>query len=482
MSSSRDLSMDRVIGALLGMAVGDALGAPYEFGRGPRCAEMKGGGGFGWEPGEWTDDTQMAICIAEECATGALDPPAAGDRFIQWFRQGPKDVGIQTSAVLGGATKGSDLPEIAAEYCRTHPRCGGNGSLMRTAPVALASLGQRDTIAENARAVSDLTHADPHAGDACVLWSLAIDHAIHHGEFDLREGLDHIPPDRRQFWEEKITEAETQPPNTFTGNGYVVTALQAAWSSITQADHEECVQWNHIPCTHLQRALHTAIGIGDDTDTVAAIAGGLLGARWGASAIPLRWKRMLHGWPGYDARDLARLASLAALGGKNGDAGWPGEQSLLPHYQRTNPATPLTAPLPSDPGLEFGNVHAALDTRADVIVSLCRMGSEPLRPDGRHVDVLLIDHDSVEKNPNLEFIVRDTVAAIAGWRASGESVFVHCVHAQSRTPTIAAAYLVLQHGTSPSRAWAEIEALLGVSPWNTRFVETVYSLHPITED
>ena len=87
----------------------------------------------------------------------------------------------------------------------------------------------------------------------------------------------------------------------------VVTALQAAWASIVQTPGDLA-----HPASHLEAALRTAVGIGNDTDTVAAIAGGLLGATHGASAVPPSWRQVLHGWPGYRAADLARLALMAA--------------------------------------------------------------------------------------------------------------------------------------------------------------------------
>ena len=99
------LSIDRAAGVLLGQAAGDALGAGYEFTTPPPDApiRMKGGGAFGWEPGEWTDDTQMAICVAESAAKGQLDPMQVGRCFLDWFRSGPKDVGNQTRWALSRA-------------------------------------------------------------------------------------------------------------------------------------------------------------------------------------------------------------------------------------------------------------------------------------------------------------------------------------------------------------------------------------------
>lgn len=170
-------------------AAGDALGAAYGFGppRGPELeVAMVGGGSFGWEPGEWTDDTSMAIAITEVAATGAdlrqeeaLD--AIAQRWHEWS-QHAKDVGVQTRSVLSRAGRhGISAQTAREESAALHKltgRTAGNGSLMRTAPVALAYLDDEAALVEAARAVSELTHYDPDAGDACVLWCCAIRHAI----------------------------------------------------------------------------------------------------------------------------------------------------------------------------------------------------------------------------------------------------------------------------------------------------------------
>ena len=297
--------VDRIEGVLVGLAAGDALGAGYEFGppvTGP--VEMIGGGPFGWEPGEWTDDTQMAICIAENSAPEAIDLDAVGDRFIKWARE-CNDIGNQTRAVLSRATTGSELLHISLDHHRANPRhSAGNGSLMRTGPVALPFLEDRDAIARTVRDVSDLTHADPACGDACILWSIAIDTAIDSGKLpDIRDGLGLIPESRRDHWIGLIEQAETQEPGTFTPNGWVITAFQAAWSSITHTN---------LGTRHFRDGVTQAVRIGNDTDTVAAIAGTLLGATYGASAIPEDWTAILHGWPGHTVENLETLALQAA--------------------------------------------------------------------------------------------------------------------------------------------------------------------------
>ena len=282
---------DRAAGVLLGMACGDALGAGYEFGP-PLGADvdvlMAGGGTFGWAPGEWTDDTSMAIAIAEVTAGGgdlgtgpAQDLVAA--RWAGWAR-GAKDVGVQTRSVLGAAThaargRGDDRPnaaDLTAAATAHHEhsgRSGGNGSLMRTAPIALAYLDDPTGLFQAATAVSALTHHDPEAGEACAIWCLAIRHAVLHATFDgLRDALDHLPEDRAAVWAGRLDQAETSSPADFDHNGWVVQALQGAWSAITTTHTPEALAAERFPAEHLSRALKAAVRGGRDTDTVAAIA------------------------------------------------------------------------------------------------------------------------------------------------------------------------------------------------------------------
>ena len=301
---------DRTAGVLVGTATGDALGAGYEFEVPPQGPVGMIGGGLGpFAPGEWTDDTAMAIAVAQVLATGRLDLPAIGERFLDWYRADPPDAGNLTRAVLGPARTGAELPAIAARVFAERPRgAAGNGALMRTAAVALAHPGDVEALASTARAVAELTHADPLAGDACVLWCVAIDRARFEDRLDgVHDGLELLPTSRRARWREWLGAAETDPPASFTPNGFTVTALQAAHAAV----HHTPIPVD-APAGHLAAALTAAVRIGDDTDTVAAIAGGLLGARWGASAVPGAWREVLHGWPGLDADGLTELAREVA--------------------------------------------------------------------------------------------------------------------------------------------------------------------------
>ena len=126
---------------MVASAVGDALGAPYEF-AGPNPSapcDLEGGGQFRWEPGEWTDDTQMALALLTVLADGEHRPGRIGTAMLRWFASGPRDVGNQTRAVLGDAARsGATVRTAAARYQERHPDAAGNGALMRTGPVALA--------------------------------------------------------------------------------------------------------------------------------------------------------------------------------------------------------------------------------------------------------------------------------------------------------------------------------------------------------
>lgn len=312
-----DDQVDRARGAVLGSAAGDALGAAYEFecaAVGPDGPEMLGGGLGDFAPGEWTDDTTMAWCILDVAA--GHDDLRSGEaltaiarRFREWYETGPADIGNQTRTILaavGPDPTGATLTATAFDQHRQTGHTGGNGSLMRTAPVALRHLDDPAGLVEAARRISALTHYDRQAQDACVLWSLAIRHAVLTGELDLRAGLDRLDPAAATTWVALIDEAETREPAAFNPNGWVVAALQAAWSAIVHTPVP-----THDPSRHLPAALETAIRIGNDTDTVAAIAGGLLGARWGAASVAPQWRAMLHGYPGLTADDLLALVDRA---------------------------------------------------------------------------------------------------------------------------------------------------------------------------
>lgn len=469
--------LDRACGVLLGTAAGDALGAAYEFGppRGPGLpVAMVGGGSFGWEPGEWTDDTSMAIAIAEVAATGAdLRQEEALDaltrRWHEWSKHA-KDVGVQTRSVLSRAGRhGMSAQTARTESAALHKltgRTAGNGSLMRTAPLALAYLDDEAALVEAARAVSELTHYDPEAGDACVLWCCAIRHAILTGVLDARIGLQHIDIDRQDLWGSRLDDAEASQPSDFTNNGWVVEALQAAWSAITTTPiPEDDPATGVFRVDHLRLALDAAVRGGNDTDTVAAIAGGLLGAAYGASAVPSDWRRVLHGWPGLVTRDLVALATRIVKVDR-------------PFSYNVDPMTPVRHP--HDEGVWLGDVATlgTLPPGVDAVVSLCRVQEHELPLGVEQIDIQLIDIVGPDANPNLDFVLTDTVRLIEQLRNEGRTVLVHCVAAQSRTPTVASLYGARRQGISGNAALREVVSVLPDTYPNSDFRRALERLAP----
>jgi ADP-ribosyl-[dinitrogen reductase] hydrolase len=472
------MQVDRACGALVGTAAGDALGAPFEFGPPLSTStpvEMTGGGSFGWAPGEWTDDTSMAIAIAEIASSGAdLRDEHSKDqlvhRWIQW-RQEATDVGVQTSIVLDAAARHGSTALGTRDAARAHHvrtgRSGGNGSLMRTVSVALAFLDDEAALVEAARAISELTHFDLDAGDACVLWCASMRHAVLTGELDGRIGLPHVDAGRRELWAARFAEAEASHPSDFAAtNGWVVSALQAAWCAITTTPvPDDDPVAGVFRADHLRLALESAVRGGKDTDTVAAIAGGILGAVYGVSAVPGTWRRLLHGWPGLRTPDLVRLVTKIVRGGPPAPVvydGWEGTDVLARH--------------PHDDAVWIGGVNAVMSPPDGVsaVVSLCKIPDVDLGGI-ECVEVRLIDR--VGENANLDFVLLDAVRTVEQFRSEGRKVLLHCVAAQSRTPSVAALYGARRAGIGIDRALADVMAALPDADPNPDFRAALRRLH-----
>jgi ADP-ribosyl-[dinitrogen reductase] hydrolase len=317
------LQHDRSSAVLLGMACGDALGAGYDY-AGPLPPDapvgMRGGidAGALSARGEWTDYTALAVPVARAAADG-LDLSAESTlnliaaEWVDWANTAPF-AGLQLGAALSGLdTTAAGVRRNARQQHEQLGRSAGCGCLLRTAPVALAYLHDPEALAKAARALSDLTHCDTDAGDACVLWALAIRHAVLEGELDLRVGLDALPAGRRRLWSARIIDAERREPREFTRNGWVVQTLQGAWSAIVHTDETDPSQF--------RLGLAAAVRGGGNTDAVAGVAGALLAGRWGLMAVPSDWRRLVQGWPGLRGADLVRLSVLAAHGQDTNAAG-----------------------------------------------------------------------------------------------------------------------------------------------------------------
>lgn len=272
---------DRAQGAWLGLAVGDALGTTLEFSRRdaePHHTEMTGGGPFRLQPGVWTDDTSMALCLADTLlATGEVDPRDLITRFIGWWRNGEYsvtgscfDIGNTTRAALERFERTGD--PLAGD---TAVPAAGNGSLMRLAPVALFYCDDREVAGAAARLQSQTTHAADECLDACEAFAhLLVDAFAGKPKAEL---LNAAPPRATgQVAEILAGSWRAKPRAAISSSGYVIHTLEAALWAVGQA-------------SSFEEALVLAVNLGDDADTVGAVTGQLAGAIWGASAIPSRW-------------------------------------------------------------------------------------------------------------------------------------------------------------------------------------------------
>ena len=273
--------VDRAVGALVGLAVGDALGSTLEFSRRdskPVVTDLIGGGPFGLRPGEWTDDTSMALCLADSLiAKGGLDGHDLLTRFVDWWRNGTNsvtgacfDIGITTRESLGSFEQSGVLTAGPEDR-----RQAGNGSLMRLAPVAIFCMGDAAQAEEMAAAQSETTHPAPVAHDACRLFARMLVEAI-----------------------DGTAKGEVLSPREWTGTPEVGSIARGDWREKERAqirstgysiDTLEAAIWCVARSESFEDAVILAANLGDDSDTVAAVTGQLAGAIWGLAGIPEHW-------------------------------------------------------------------------------------------------------------------------------------------------------------------------------------------------
>ena len=284
----------RYRGCLLGLAAGDALGTTLEFstpGDFEPLTDRVGGGPFNLEAGEWTDDTSMALCLAESLVEEQIfDPKDQMHRYLNWYRCGylsPTgecfDIGSTVSASLRRFELNQDPFAGLTDSCY-----GGNGSLMRLAPVPLAFAGSPKEAIRLSGEMSRTTHAAPEPIDACRYYSGLIIAALAGvPKQEFLESRYRLPGDAwpLSVLSPNIDEIAAgsfkirQPPD-ICGIGYVVKALEAAlWAFWHTEDFES--------------GALAAVNLGNDADTTGAIYGQLAGAYYGQDAIPERWRSRL---------------------------------------------------------------------------------------------------------------------------------------------------------------------------------------------
>lgn len=285
---------DRFRGALLGLATGDALGTAVEFrpaGTFAPVADLTGGGPHGLPAGAWTDDTSMALCLAESLlARGGSDPADQLARYVRWWREGHNsstgacfDIGVTIEGALERFERTGE-----AACGPTDPQMAGNGAIMRLAPVAMRYAGDARAAIEAAVASARTTHQAPAVLDAVRYMTGLLVGALRGEpkETLLSPAWTPVPGlfDREPLGAEIAEVAggsfKRRNPPEVRATGYVVDCLEAALWAINGTD-----DWT-------EGAL-AAVNLGNDADTVGAVYGQLAGALYGAEAIPAGWRAKL---------------------------------------------------------------------------------------------------------------------------------------------------------------------------------------------
>lgn len=442
---------NRAIGIIVGSAVADALGAPFEFGepgmyseRFPEpvlggTGEMVGGGGFGWAPGEFTDDTQMALALAAAIEeAGGFDAATVWRHFRVWAATA-NDVGITTRYALSNE---SHVGASRDAHDKTRGRSGSNGAVMRIAPVAAygVRLGRDETF-RLAVDQAGLTHFDPVAAAAAAFVAEVARATVVHGDFEAAVGgaFELLSTSSlADVFAEQLAPCLAADWNPFDdlgpSNGSARTATAQALWVVRHADN-------------FHDAIVAAIEIGGDTDTVAAIAGVMAGARFGYQAIPSRWTTYVNGTVDgpdgtrrYDLQDLVDLARRL-IGRGDSD---PNPAPFHRVFDKVH-----------DKGVWAANLGGAQDAPSHLaVVSMCHtegtMSTRPLRR-----QVYMIDQPEPDQNPSLHAAVLDVVDSIDAFLDDGHEVLVHCHGGASRTTLALRAWYMRTHGVdhAVARDW-----------------------------
>ncbi|MBU0494912.1 MAG: ADP-ribosylglycohydrolase family protein [Chloroflexi bacterium] len=297
-----DLIRDRARGCAVGAAIGDALGMPLEFGprrhAGRLVREMTPAR---LPAGSFTDDTEMALVLAESLLTQCpLDPVDLAQRFVAWYRARPPDVGVHTSGGLSRIAAGEPWDQAVAAVQRQHPDSAGNGSVMRCWPAALAHWNNLEGLLIDSRLQSWITH--PHV--ECAAGSMFTNAVIYYllrgvpPREAVAQALDavEIPPALAAV----IQLAPARRRDELANSGWVRHTLESAvWGLLTTDSFEEAVV--------------QVVNLGNDADTAGAVVGALAGAAYGLAAIPGRWWEALRGeWP-LGSGHIWRTDDLVAL-------------------------------------------------------------------------------------------------------------------------------------------------------------------------
>ena len=308
---------ERLRGIALGAAVGDALGMPLEF-QPPRNiydleTEMVDGP---LPAGTFTDDTEMALALAQSLlARTPLDGADLAQRFVEWYRSNPPDIGIHTSHVLGLISSGTPWQDASTIVQQAHAISASNGSLMRCWPVSVAYWNNSELLLSESRLQSSITHTHADCVNACMFFNLLLQLLVNRStdlpaDAALREAISQASDlvDLGAEFRMLVELAPVRIREALANTGWVRHTLESAlWAVLTTRSFEE--------------ALVQAVNLGNDADTTGSVAGALAGALYGTEAIPRRWLEKLRGefplrsgtiWCADDLVKLAdRLAGFA---------------------------------------------------------------------------------------------------------------------------------------------------------------------------
>ena len=470
----------RLSGAVWGHIVGDAMGVPYEFREPSEIREVRFGepGTVHHEPpGTWSDDGALMLALLDSLLTVGFDPEDQGRRALSWQRDGAYtpdgrlfDIGNATSEALRAIANGA----AAEEAGPTHERSQSNGSLMRILSLVLWARAERldvGALADRATRASKVTHGHPTCQVVCAVYTLvaasllddaeprdALDAAFDALRLRYRPSGDAPDAALAGALEELIDWPTKHEPE---GRGGALNAFWSAWAAFEgAADYRETIE--------------RAIRYGHDTDTTAAIAGGLAGIRWGLDGIPSEWfagmrgreiveplvDRLLqaHGWTTstsnpirVDWIDLAAVPGLGDAPGRLGMTFLPGKQYVGWQGPAWRDLDRDVKRLREDHGCDLFLLlvedHELVSTRTTALVEVFERHGIELR---RHP---VVDMDVPIDGPAYRAMLEGLTAAIR----EGRSVVVACRGGLGRTGT-AVACLLVDAGTEPDEAIAHTRA------------------------
>lgn len=300
MKQDKDILLDKFQGCLLGLAIGDAVGTTLEFsarGTFEPISEMIGGGPFGLKPGQWTDDTSMALCLAHSLLhCDGFDPEDQMNRYCNWWQWGYMssngecfDIGITVSSALNTYLETKNPFSGSVD-----PYSAGNGSLMRLAPVPMYFYPSHNDAIKYSAESSRTTHGAAECMDACKYFSSILFTCFHGTQKDQLLNQVIYTPQTPKIKAMASGSFIAKSIDEIKGSGYVVESLEAAL-------------WCFFNTDDFRSSILAAANLGDDADTTAAICGQVSGAYYGRKLMPQSWVSTV-----YDAQEIARLASMLA--------------------------------------------------------------------------------------------------------------------------------------------------------------------------